>query len=353
MTITLPRSPRSGEAEGPNQDPTRTDPRRACAARGPRIARVPIGLLIPFLVLFALFFLFPFVYAFGLSLFVEKGSELAFVGLQNYAVAWSDNAFWSAFLRVVWFGVVFVALMLVVALGLALLLDSPFARSRTLYRLLYFLPYAVPGVIAALMWGFLYSPELNQLIAPLAVFNGGQPVDILNQQTLLYAIVNMVLWGGAGYTMTIYVASLTSIPIELYEAARIDGANEWQIAWRIKIPMIRSTVIMTLVLTIIGALQLFSEPFVLSSMIAVPWNYTPNMEIFNMAFSYGNFTYSATLSIVLAAVTFVLSMLFMIATAERTRRRKAIPGAEDAPSGVNPTSNLELHNAPRHTEESA
>lgn len=306
--------------------------------RTSKIGRVPVWLLVPFLALFALFFLFPFLYAFWLSLFVEQGTSMQFVGLQNYFVVWSDAPFWNSFLRVVGFGTIYVALMLVVALGLALLLDSPYARSRTLFRLVYFLPYAVPGVIAALMWGFLYSPELNQLIGALSTFNEGRPVDVLTQDTLLFAIVNMVLWGGAGYTMTIYFAGLTSIPIELYEAARIDGASEWQIAWRIKVPLIRSTILMTVVLTIIGSLQLFSEPFVLANMIAVPWNYTPNMEIFNMAFTYGNFTYSATLSIVLALTTFLLSLLFMLVTSGRTRKAgppEALPaGAQEVATGV-------------------
>ncbi|MCU1583082.1 MAG: sugar transporter permease [Microbacteriaceae bacterium] len=289
-----------------------------------RIARIPLGLLIPFAVVFVLFFLGPFLYALWLSFFVESGDKSVFVGLQNYVVAWQDTEFWTSFLRVAWYGVTAVVVMLVFGLGLSLLLDSPFARTKTLFRLVYFLPYAVPGVIAALMWGFLYSPQLNHLIGALSAFNGGHAVNLLSSGTLLYAIVNMAAWGGTGYTMTIYFASLTSIPVELYEAARLDGASEWQIARMIKIPMIRSTILMTVVLSLIGSLQLFNEPYVLKSITDVPWNYTPNLEIFNMAFTYGNFTYSATLSILLAVTTFILSLLFMLVTSEtRTRRSKA------------------------------
>jgi len=286
-----------------------------------RTGRPPIGLLIPFAVFFVLFFLLPFLYALWLSLFVNSGSGNEFVGLQNYAVAWKDTEFWQSLWRVAWYGIVAVVLMLVIGLGLSLLLDSPFARGKTVFRLLYFLPYAVPGVIAALMWGFLYSPQLNQLLSAFSFLNGGHPIDLLNAGTLLYAIANMAAWAGSGYTMTIYFASLTSIPVELYEAARLDGAGEWQIAFRIKIPMIRSTIVMTVVLSVIGSLQLFNEPYVLSAITNVPWNYTPNMEIFNMAFTYGNFTYSATLSIVLAVTTFILSLLFMYVTSARAPRR--------------------------------
>lgn len=293
----------------------------ASSLRRKRIARVPLGLAIPFAVIFLLFFVVPFCYSLYLSLFVQKGTANHFVGLHNYVVAWQDTAFWLALFRVLWYGVMQVVVMLVIALGIALLLDSPYVKSKTLFRLIYFLPYAVPGVIAALMWGFLYSPQLDHLISVLSIFNGGRPVTVLSSGTLLYAIVNMVVWETTGYNMTIYFASLTSVPLEVYEAARIDGASEWQIALRIKVPLIRSTVVMTMVLSIIASLQLFNEPYVLSPMISVPWNYTPNMEIFNMAFTYGNFTYSATLSIILALTTFLLSLLFMMVTSGQRRRR--------------------------------
>jgi multiple sugar transport system permease protein len=307
--------------------PTRSASRAAAPSRPRRrwrrrrIAKVPIGLAIPFIVVFVLFFVVPFCYSFYLSLFVQKGTTNTFIGFHNYVVAWQDTAFWDSLARVLWYGIMQVVVMLVIALGLALLLDSPYVKSKTLFRLIYFLPYAVPGVIAALMWGFLYSPQLDHMISVLNVFNGGHAVTILDSKTLLYAIVNMVTWEVTGYSMTIYFAALTAVPLDVYEAARIDGASEWQIALRIKVPMIRTTVIMTVVLSLIASLQLFNEPYVLQTIVTVPWNYTPNMEIFNMAFTYGNFTYAATLSILLAALTFVLSLLFMLVTNGERRRK--------------------------------
>jgi multiple sugar transport system permease protein len=122
---------------------------------------VPYILLLPFLVLFALFFVFPFLYSLILSLFVNREGSNHFVGLQNYMTAWQDNSFWYVIERVAYYGVVQVVIMLVLALVLALFLDSRYVKSKTLFRIIYFLPYAVPGVIAAIMWGFLYSPDLN------------------------------------------------------------------------------------------------------------------------------------------------------------------------------------------------
>lgn len=279
--------------------------------------RVPFLLLFPFLILFLLFFVFPFLYSLYLSFFVEKGGVNHFIGLQNYFIAWQDKSFWYAIDRVAYYGVVQVVIMLVLALVLALFLDSRYVKSKAFFRIVYFLPYAVPGVIAAIMWGFLYSPNLDPLLNVLRIFTGGQAVNVLSVGHVLYAIMNMATWEWAGYNMTIYFASLTSIPIELYDAAKIDGCNEFQVAFRIKLPLLRPIIIMTTVLSIIGSIQLFNEPFILQSLTSIPSTFTPNMSIYNMAFAYGNFTYSATLSIILAVLTFIASLLFMYATSNR------------------------------------
>ncbi|MCL6631323.1 MAG: sugar ABC transporter permease [Alicyclobacillus herbarius] len=289
------------------------------------LRRVPYVFLAPFGILFALYFIFPFLYSFYLSLFVDRQGLHAFVGLHNYLTAIQDSSFWIAIGRVAYYGVVQVTVMLLIALALALLLDSPFVRGKTMFRIIYFLPYAVPGVIAAIMWGFLYSPQLNPILAVFRAVAGGHPLDLLSDKHVLYGIMNMATWEWTGYNMTIYFASLTSIPLELYDAAKIDGCNELQTALRIKIPMLRSTILLTAVLSIIGSLQLFNEPYVLSTMTSIPWTYTPNIEIYNMAFAYGNVTYAATLSILLAVITFVASLLFIYATAEPRPRKGASP----------------------------
>ncbi|TWE05165.1 carbohydrate ABC transporter membrane protein 1 (CUT1 family) [Neobacillus bataviensis] len=287
-----------------------------------KIRRVPYIFLTPFLILFALFFVFPFVYSLILSLFVNIQGDYKFVGLTNYLTAWEDKSFWYAVYRVAYYGVVQVTIMLVLALVLALFLDSRYVKNKALFRVIYFLPYAVPGVIAAIMWGFLYSPDLNPILSIFGIFTGGKPLNLLDSGTVLYGIMNMATWAWTGYNMTIYFASLTSIPIELYDAAKIDGCNEFQTAWHIKLPLLKQVIVMTTVLSIIGSLQLFNEPYVLSSLTSIPATFTPNMDIYNMAFAYGNFTYSATLSITLVLITFVASLLFMYATSERTTAKK-------------------------------
>jgi multiple sugar transport system permease protein len=284
---------------------------------------VPYVMLAPFLVLFFGFFIYPLIYAFRLSMFAGRAGRGTFVGLTNYLVAFKDGSFWSSILTVTRFGVMQLLIMLILALALALLLDSPIIKARATFRLLYFLPYAVPGVIAALMWGFLYSPQLNPLLAVLGIFHHGKPPDVLSQGNLLFSIVNIVTWEWTGYNMTLYFAGLTSLPLELYDAAKIDGCNEFQTALRIKLPLIRPVIIFTWILSIIGTFQLFNEPFILGSLTAVPSDFTPNMYIYNMAFAYNNFHYSATLSFFLAFVTLCASLLFLYLTSgdQRSGRR--------------------------------
>jgi multiple sugar transport system permease protein len=202
------------------------------------------------------------------------------------------------------------------------LLDSPLVRGKAFFRLTYFLPYAVPGVIAAIMWGFLYSPQLNPLLKALYVFNDGESFTIMSAGHLIYLITNIVTWEGAGYCMTLYFSALTALPSDMYEAAKIDGCNEFQLALKVKLPALKPMILFTSILSLIGSIQLFNEPFLLKSLGDVPPNFTPNLYTYNMAFTYGNFNYSATLAFLLAFVTLIASILFFYLTSGEQRRER-------------------------------
>lgn len=268
--------------------------------------------LAPFLILFGGFFIFPIIYAFGLSLFASRGLTSIFVGFTNYTLAVHDTDFWSAIVRVIYFGVIQVTVMLLLALILALFLDSPLAHARGVYRLLYFLPYAVPGVVGAIIWAYLYSPTTGPLQA--IVTGVGLRVNLLSSDTVLYSIMVIVTWGWTGYNMTLLNAGLASISTDLYEAARLDGASDVAIALRIKVPLLRPLLVLTAVLSIIGTLQLFNEPYILASLTSIPSTFTPNLDIYNQGFQFGSFNYSATLAIILTAITVIASALFLLVT---------------------------------------
>ncbi len=196
-------------------------------------------LLAPFAVLFVLFYVLPIVFAIVQSLLVVRRegtfgkAELVFGGFAQYAQVFQNEAFWSSMLRMLAFGVVQVPIMLGLALIFALLLDSPLLKGKRFFRLAFFVPYAVPGVIAAIMWGSLFSPNLSPFTALT------QNVDFLGADLVLWSIANVVTWVYVGYNMLIIYSSLLSIPSEIYEAARLDGAGQFRIAWSIKIPLVR------------------------------------------------------------------------------------------------------------------
>lgn len=291
---------------------------RASRGGGRRFG-APYLLASPFFILFAAFFLVPFVY----SIIESTKSPIngAFVGFKNFSYVLGLADFWSGLQRVVYFGVIQVTAMVVLALCLALLLDSPYCRGRRLFSTLYFLPFAVPSVIAALMWGFLYSPDLDGALSlPQNWGLANAPIQPLGNRLVLYAVVLIVLWEFTGYNMTIYLTSLTSISREVLEAAQIDGASQWTVIRRIKLPLIRRTIVFTLVLAIIGTLQLFNEPQILSNLTPyITSSYTPNLSIYSEAFSFGNIPLAAAESLVLAVITILASVTFFRIVSQRGR----------------------------------
>jgi multiple sugar transport system permease protein len=267
--------------------------------------------IVPFAILFTLFYLVPIGYAIYQSLLVVerdgtfgKATEV-FGGLTQYIAVFQNGPFWESITRVLAFGVVQVPVMLGLALLFALLLDSPLLRGKRFFRLAFFVPYAVPGVIAAIMWGFLYSPNLSPFTAITS------NISFLSADLVLWAIANVVTWVYVGYNMLIIYSALLAIPTEIYEAARLDGAGQLRIAWSIKIPLIMPAIVLTGIFSIIGTLQLLAEPQVFRTFSsAVTSTFTPNLMVYSTS-SIPNVNLAAAFSVVLALATFVLSFSFL------------------------------------------
>jgi multiple sugar transport system permease protein len=205
------------------------------------------------------------------------------------------------------YGVVQVPVMLILALVLALLLDSAVVRFKAFFRLAFFVPYAVPGIIAALLWGYLYDPQLSPIVQGFQALHLPAP-DFLGFYTILWSIANISTWTWTGYNMLIIFAAMQAIPSDIYESARIDGCSGLRIAWYIKIPLVAPALVLTCIFSIIGTLQLFAEPQVLYTISNnISTAFTPVLYAYNIAFSYNNYYYAAALSVVLALVTFVFS----------------------------------------------
>lgn len=313
MPTTHPASAAIG-ARADASDPGARAPRRHCSARPPLALVV---LLVPFLLMFAAFFVAPIVYAIVDSLFTQRSSGLGFsapvdefVLLDNYARVLSDSVFLESLGRLLLFAAIEVPLMVVTALVLALLLGTAAARFPRTFRVIYFMPYGVPGVIAALLWGFLYIPATSPVLQALRPL--GIVPEPLASDSVLFAIANIALWGFAGYNMLILIAALDSIPSDLYEAARLDGAGEWRMIVHIKLPLIRPSVVLVTLFTLIGTLQLFVEPLVLRPLTtAINSAFTPNLAAYNQAFAQGNPNLAAAMAVIVAVLAFAFSALFL------------------------------------------
>ncbi|MFG2846974.1 carbohydrate ABC transporter permease [Kitasatospora sp. NPDC048296] len=293
------------------QDPAARPARRR---RGP--ARTVALFLGPFLLLFTALYLAPIGYTVYQSLFRMHRSGLglsaptqAFAGLGNYATALGDPQFRGSLLRVLLIGVVQVPLMLLLALVLALLLDAKSTMFKRFFRLAFFLPYALPGVVGAIMWSYLVAPGLSPVTA--AAQHLGLHLNLTSDGMLGPTIGNMLTWGWTGYNMLIIYSALQAIPAELSEAATMDGCSAFGIAWRIKVPMIRPALVLTTVFSIIGTAQLYNEPAILHNVAPnLSSTYTPIFAAYN-AVDANNFNIAATESVVLALLAFVLSFGFL------------------------------------------
>lgn len=280
---------------------------------------VPYVLLAPFVVLFAVFFVSPIVYAAYLSVFVDRviGGQV-FVGLANYARVLTDPLFFAGVGRVLIYAIVVVPGTLLLALLFALLLDRERLPGRAFLQLAYFLPFSIPSVISALLWGYMYGNTFG-VFTQIARAVGLPDPQLLSAQNILFSIGNIAIWAATGANMIIYYSALRSIPRELFESARIDGASEWRIAWYIKIPLLRSTMVFTSVLAIIGALQLFSEPMILkpNALGAITNSFTPNMYAYNLISSSQQYNLAAAVAFTLTVLIVGLTGLFLLLTRKR------------------------------------
>jgi multiple sugar transport system permease protein len=294
---------------------------QALARRRSGSRRGAIGWLFiaPFGVVFLVFLVAPLVYAFVLSLFKKQligGTQ--FVLFDNYAKAFTDPNFLEGVGFVIRFSLVLIPLQMLLSLVIALILDSVRTRFARFSRLMIFLPYAIPAVIGALMWGFLYSKNFGPLTDLFGAFGATAP-DLLSKQLIFFALMNIVTWQWAGYYMIILFAALQGIDPTLYEAARIDGASNLQIVLRIKIPLVRNALLLILVFALIGTLQFFNEPQILRLLAAgsIGPDFTPNMYAYQQAFALADFNYGSAISFALGAVVFVCVYLFLFLTRKR------------------------------------
>ena len=284
-----------------------------------RQGRVAVGFTIPFLIVFALTMLAPIGYAIYTSLFTTKLiAGTAFSGFANYSHVLTTGMFWSGVERVAVFAVIQVPVTLFLAFFFASLFDLGVIRLGGFFRAVYFIPFAVPAVVAAIMWSFLLVPQYGAYTRLVGAL-GFPGTNFFSGNLIVGTIILIVIWEVTGYNMVIFYAALKAVPREVVESAIIDGASLAVIITRIKLPMVRPAVVMLCVLNLIGALQLFTEPSIVSSFEpgAVSFGFTPMIYIYNTAIGDGEYNLAAAAAVVFALVIAAASVGWLV-----TVRRK-------------------------------
>ncbi|MGC8594153.1 MAG: carbohydrate ABC transporter permease [Candidatus Kryptoniota bacterium] len=278
---------------------------------------VPYFFLTPSILLLLIFFVIPVTAAFLMSftdfdIYSLANFEYArFVGLKNYLNLLSDPLFWKSLMNTFYFLAVAGPLTIFVALVSAVILNSKLVRFKSLLRLSYFAPVVATLVAVSVVWKYIYDPRFGLLNFALGLL-GIQARDWLSDPVwAMPAIILFAIWKNFGYTMMIFLAGLQTIPNTLYEAAEVDGAGGFQKFWKITVPMLAPTTLFVTVVTLIGYLQLFAEPFIMTG--GGPMNSTLSIVLlmYREGFRYWQMGYATAIAFVLAGIIFILTVFEM------------------------------------------
>lgn len=256
---------------------------------------LPYFLVSPYIIFVAVFVLFPVIFSFILTF--HKWNIIApmkFIGVDNYVRLFHDRLFWISILNTLKFLLLHIPLQLAVALFLAVLLNQKI-RAVTFFRVSFFMPVIVSGVVVTILWQQLLGYDfgiINRLVSALGLSKVGWLVD---PDIAIYSIAVMATWKNVGLYVILFLVGLQTVPTQYYEAAKMEGATKWQQFYHITLPMINPTIFMVVILSTIGGFSLFIEPYIMTG--GGPLNKTLSavLYIYKQAFQYYNMGYSATL----------------------------------------------------------
>lgn len=273
-----------------------------------------VGLLLAFLAV-------PIIYTIYYSVFqyqVMRPNDILFVGLENYKKLFSDSDFWISLKNTFYFTIVVVPVQCTLALALAMLVSKKY-RGVSFFRTMYFSPQLTSMVVISVLWTVLYNSNPNTgLINALLANLGMEPINFLtNEKTAMNSIIFMSAWQGAGYQMMIFLAGLQGIPKDQYEAASVDGATPWQQFLFVTLPNLKGTIKYVIMITMIQAMKLFTQPYVMTQ--GGPRNSTKTMVyyIYTQGFQKGNFGYACAVAAVFFVIVVAMSLFLQKVTADK------------------------------------
>ncbi|PZF82566.1 carbohydrate ABC transporter permease [Jiangella anatolica] len=300
--------------EAPGSAPVRRrapGPRRASSQRR-RSAASGLVFLLPALVLFGYFAWWPIgrsvVLAFQQTNLVDAPQ---WVGWQNFEQLFADPLLPTAALNTLWFAALSLLIGLPIPLAVAVVM-SELRRGGALARVLAYLPVVIPPVVSVLLWKTFFNPgEQGVVNAALGVVGLGPYPWLQSPDLAMPSLVIVATWSGAGTAVLIYLAALTGVSTELYDAAELDGASVWRRVWHVTLPQLRGVILVLLLLQIIGALQVFTEPYVMTDGGPANATVTVLLMIYRYAFLFGNYGVATALSVLLAAGLVVVSAVYL------------------------------------------
>ncbi|WP_088053112.1 carbohydrate ABC transporter permease [Virgibacillus dakarensis] len=282
----------------------------------------------PFFIIFAVIGLYPAIFSLYLAFQNWNGlGEMTFVGLQNFSVVLHDSTFWKALYNTIIMGIMGTAPQLIFGIILAFILNQAYLKFKNAFRAMIFLPYITSMVAVALVFGVFFSNNDTALANYILNLFG---MDSVAWKTSEWgskiAISIMVFWRWIGYNTIIYLAGLQSIPKDLYEAARIDGANIFQQLRYITLPLLKPFVVLTVFFSTVGALQLFTEPtvFLGGSAFSRTEAMTVVMYLYRDAFSLQSFGTGSATAVILLGIIIVASAINTYLTSGIRKKNKGI-----------------------------
>jgi multiple sugar transport system permease protein len=275
----------------------------------------------PAVLILSLFFFLPILASFLLSVTdfdiyaLASPSNARFNGFENYRHLLTTPVFWQALGNTLLFVAIGGPLTVIVSLASAIVVNSKLARFKTLFRTIYFAPVVTTLVAVAVVWRYLYHTRYGTFNYLLGLLGVG-PIDWLGSpRWAMLAIIFLAVWKNFGYNMVIFIAGLQSIPEEMYEAARIDGAGNWRQFWHIKLPLLAPTFFFVGVTTMIGYFQLFAEPYVMTQGGPLKSTYSVVLYMYEEGFRWWNIGYASS-------VAFVLFLIILVATFVQVRLQR-------------------------------
>jgi len=269
----------------------------------------------PFVILFVVFLAFPILASFLLS-FTSFGLRdianpvgTSVIGIKNYVDLFADPKFWKALFNTFYFVVVGVPVTLAIGLLIATALSRGVTRFRTAFRVGYYLPVITSIVAIAVVWRFLLNPDaglINMLLGGLGIKG---PAWLADPVFAMPSIIAMAVWRNLGFAMVVFLAGLQTIPAALYESASIDGAGRWQAFRFVTIPMLRPTILFMTVITTIGYLQLFEEPFVMTGGGPLDSTLSITMYMYQQGFTFFHQGYASAIAYVLFVIVALIAFL--------------------------------------------